>query len=111
MAISRLYAHTGNDRGLHRKAFPPVTTPACALRLAKSLLWRLLAYTRLRAQWFAMEVDYYRLVTRRMVVEPRWRETIPVRQISMISKSRIRSIKLSILRLSPTIWMMMDSLV
>ncbi len=27
---------------------------------------------------------------------------MPVRQISMISKSRIRSIKLSILRLSPT---------
>ena len=53
----------------------------------------------------------YRFVTRRMVVLPRCKVTMPVRQISRISKSRIRLMKLSILRLSPTIWIMMDSLV
>ena len=33
-----------------------IATPVCALRLAKSRLCRLLACTRLRAQWFAMTV-------------------------------------------------------
>ena len=53
----------------------------------------------------------YKLVILRIVASPRSRDTIPVRQISRMSKSRIRSMNSSILRLLSVSCITMDFLV